>query len=104
MSVAKIKNKNKIKTIEPKVGPKHDEDTYYRMYIKEKKERKRYQRMVGEIDTRIEKVNVENEEIFTKMQVAIDYWRFSFMLATTQGVDFLNYEINLIEKGLMKSK
>ncbi len=100
-SVASIKNKNKIKMVEPKVGPKHSEETYYRMYIKEKKERKRYQKMVGEIDDRVEKVNKENEQIFTEMQIDVDYWKFSFQLATTRGVDFLNYEIGLIKKGLM---
>ena len=102
MSVAKIRNKNKIKMVEPKVGPKHSEETYYRMYTREKKERKRYQKMVGEIDARVEKVNKENEGIFTDMQIAIDYWKFSFHLAKTSGVDFLNFEIGLLEKGLMK--
>ena len=103
-SVASIRNKNKIKMVEPKVGPKHSEDTYYRMYIKEKKERKRYQQMVGQIDARIDKVNAENEQIFTDMQISIDYWRFSFHLATKRGVDFLNYEIGLLEKGLIKKE
>ena len=101
-SVASIRNKKRM--VETKVRPKHDEETYYRLYKKEKSERKRYQRMVGEIDARIEKVNAENEIIFTDMQVSIDYWRFSFMLAENHGVDFLNFEIGLLAKGLIKKE
>ena len=90
----KHRQKPKIKTHEP---------NYYRMYLKEKKERKRLQYINGIIDDRVEKVNKENEVIFTQMQINVDYWRFSFYLSTTQGVDFLNYEIDLIKKGLMQS-
>ena len=92
--VARYKQKPKTKEEEPK--------NYYRMYIKEKKERKRLQYINGIIDERVEKVNRENEVIFTQMQINVDYWRFSFFLATTQGVDFLNFEIDLIKKGLMQ--
>ena len=101
-SVASIKNKKQM--VETKVRPKHDEDTYFKLYQREKKERKRYQKMVGEIDTRIEKVNDENQQIFTDMQISIDYWKFSFHLAKTSGVDFLDYEIGLLEKGLIKKE
>ena len=87
------------------VRPKNkNDDSYYVKYKKEKRERKRYQNMVGQIDARIDKVNAENEQIFTDMQISIDYWRFSFHLATKSGVDFLNYEIGLLEKGLIKKE
>lgn len=101
-SVRSIQNKKQI--VETRVAPKHDEDTYYRLYKKEKAERKRFQRMVGEIDNRVEQVNKENEQIFTQMQIGIDYWKFSFYLSTNRGVDFLNYEMGLIKNGLMETE
>ncbi len=87
------------------VRPKNkNDDSYYVKYKKEKRERKRYQNMVGQIDARIDKVNAENEQIFTDMQISIDYWKFSFMLSENHGTDFLNYEIGLLEKGLIKKE
>ena len=104
MSKTKSISKSKRHAVRHRQKPKikTDEPNYYRMYIKEKKERKRLQYINGQIDDRVEKVNKENEVIFTQMQINVDYWRFSFFLATTQGVDFLNYEIGLIKKGLMQ--
>jgi hypothetical protein len=101
-SVRAIKNPKQL--VETKVRPKHDEDTYYRMYQKEKKERKRLQQIVGQIEHRIEKVNADNEEMFNELRLDAEYWKFSFYLATNQGVDFLNYEIDLIKKGLMQTE
>lgn len=94
-----VKHKQKVQ-----IKQTRDEESYYRMYKKEKKERKRIQSVLGQIDNRIEKTNKENEEIFNQMQIAIDYWKFSFFLSENHGVDFLNYEIGLIEKGLMQTE
>ena len=96
--------KNKKQVTEQRVASKKSDDSYYVKYKKEKRERKRLQNVVGQIDNQIKKVNRENEEIFTQMQIAVDYWKFSFFLAQNHGVDFLNYEIGLLEKGLLQTE
>jgi len=101
LSMKNNKTNIKLNSIGPK---KRDDDSYYSKYKREKVERKRLQRIVGLIDERIEKVNKENEEIYEQLKIEADYWRFSFMLSENHGVDFLNYEIGLIEKGLIKKE
>ncbi len=105
MSKTKTKPKKHVVRHRQKAKVKEDDSkNYYRMYKKEKRERERLQNINGQIDNRIEKTNKENEEIFKQMKIAVDYWRFSFILSESHGVDFLNYEIGLIEKGLMQTE